>query len=83
MCGIAGIVGKTNSGDRYVVESMSAILSYRGPDKDNVCVFEGAVLGHRRLSIIDLDNRASQPMVSIDGRYVIVFNGETFNYRPE
>jgi len=81
MCGIAGIVGKINPRDRTVVESMNAIQSHRGPDMDKVCEFDGAVLGHRRLSIIDLDDRSSQPMVSGDGRYVIVFNGEIYNYK--
>ena len=54
--------------------------SHRGPDGRRVQEFEGAVLGHCRLSIIDLSERASQPMVSTDGRYAVVFNGELYNY---
>jgi len=81
MCGISGIIGRVSSSDRNVVQSMNAIQSYRGPDKDQVCEYDGAVLGHRRLSIIDLDNRSSQPMESNDGRYVIIFNGEIYNYK--
>jgi len=81
MCGIAGIIGRINPGDRAVVESMNAIQAHRGPDKDRVCEYDGAVLGHRRLSIVDLDDRASQPMASLDGRYVLVFNGEIYNYK--
>ena len=81
MCGIAGIVGRINPQDKTVVRSMNAIQSHRGPDMDKVYEYDGAVLGHRRLSIIDLDDRASQPMESQDGRYVIVFNGEIYNYK--
>ena len=81
MCGIAGIVGRVSSSDRNVLELMNTIQSYRGPDRDKVCEYDGAVLGHRRLSIIDLDDRASQPMKSNDNRYVIVYNGEIYNYK--
>ena len=81
MCGIAGIVGRVSSSDRSVVELMNAIQSYRGPDRDKVYEYDGAVLGHRRLSIIDLDDRASQPMKSNDKRYVIILNGEIYNYK--
>ena len=80
MCAISGILGRTNLSDRSLVESMNLIQAHRGPDND--CIFEssGAVLGHRRLSIIDIDDRSSQPMLSNDRRYVIVFNGEIYNY---
>jgi|TARA_B100002003_G_scaffold185610_1_gene173987 asparagine synthase (glutamine-hydrolysing) len=81
MCGISGIISRINPGDRAVVESMNAIQAHRGPDMDKVCEYNGAVLGHRRLSIIDLDDRSSQPMESRDGRYAIVFNGEIYNYK--
>ena len=80
MCGIAGIVGLVNANDVNIVKSMNSIQSYRGPDMDKVCMYQGAVLGHRRLSIIDIDKRASQPMESEGGRYIIVFNGEIYNY---
>jgi asparagine synthase (glutamine-hydrolysing) len=53
----------------------------RGPDDEGTWQVEGVVLGHRRLSILDLDHRAAQPMQSICGRYVIVFNGEIYNFR--
>lgn len=53
----------------------------RGPDAEGLWVGEAAALGHRRLAILDLDVRANQPMVSPDGRYVIVFNGEIYNFR--
>jgi asparagine synthase (glutamine-hydrolysing) len=53
----------------------------RGPDAQGVWANEGVVLGHCRLAILDLDARANQPMVSADGRYTIVFNGEIYNFR--
>jgi asparagine synthase (glutamine-hydrolysing) len=56
-------------------------LSRRGPDREGRWQEEGVYLGHRRLAILDLDARAAQPMHSGCGRYVIVFNGEIYNYR--
>jgi asparagine synthase (glutamine-hydrolysing) len=55
----------------------------RGPDAESLVTLDlgRLVLGHRRLSIIDLDPRSNQPMVSGDGRHAIVFNGEIYNYR--
>lgn len=53
----------------------------RGPDAEGLWSSAGMVLGHRRLAILDLDARANQPMVSADGRYAIVFNGEIYNFR--
>jgi asparagine synthase (glutamine-hydrolysing) len=56
-------------------------MSSRGPDAEGVWAGEGVVLGHRRLAIIDLDPRSNQPMLSADGRYCLVFNGEIYNFR--
>lgn len=53
----------------------------RGPDAEGLWTSAGIVLGHRRLAILDLGARANQPMVSTDGRYTIVFNGEIYNFR--
>jgi asparagine synthase (glutamine-hydrolysing) len=53
----------------------------RGPDAEGMWSSEGVLFGHRRLAIQDLDVRANQPMVSADGRYAIVFNGEIYNFR--
>jgi asparagine synthase (glutamine-hydrolysing) len=56
-------------------------LAPRGPDDKGEWREDGIFLGHRRLAIIDLDSSATQPMVSLCGRYVIVFNGEIYNYK--
>ncbi|MCI8919278.1 MAG: hypothetical protein HFH29_11045, partial [Eubacterium sp.] len=55
-------------------------IAHRGPDAEGMFCAENIALGHRRLSIIDLSEQGNQPMYSHDGRYVIVFNGEIYNY---
>jgi asparagine synthase (glutamine-hydrolysing) len=85
MCGLAGIIEwrarTTADALRAVGEAMNCTLSHRGPDAGNVWTEGGAVLAHRRLAIIDLSPGAAQPMQSRDGRYVIMLNGEIYNYR--
>jgi asparagine synthase (glutamine-hydrolysing) len=76
MCGIAGIVGKADEG---LIQAMTRVLAHRGPDGEGYYLEEGAALGHRRLSIIDLAT-GQQPMTTADGRYTIVFNGEIYNF---
>jgi len=56
-------------------------MIHRGPDAAGVWESPSAYLGHRRLAIMDLDQRATQPMLSACGRYRIVFNGEIYNFR--
>lgn len=82
MCGIAGIVeyDRGRSPDRGLLESMTTRLAHRGPDGDGFFVDKGVGFGHRRLSIIDLAGGA-QPMPSHDGRFVISFNGEIYNFQ--
>lgn len=81
MCGIAGIIdlkGRAVDGD--LVRRMTDAIAHRGPDSDGFFV-EGPVgLGHRRLSIIDLSVVSNQPFYDPTGRYVMVYNGEMFNY---
>lgn len=81
MCGIAGAIGHRDAAQ--LVRAMSDALVHRGPDGAGVWVEDdGSVaLGHRRLAIIDLTDRASQPMCSADGRFVLVYNGEVYNFR--
>lgn len=80
MCGIVGIIHKNNNPvDSLTLQKMTRSLAHRGPDEEGYFVEKQAGLGHRRLSIIDLSS-GQQPMVSEDGRYVIVFNGEIYNF---
>lgn len=82
MCGIAGIFHAETPKpvDPLRVERMCDALAHRGPDGAGVWTDHGVGLGHRRLSIIDLAG-SPQPMHSADGRAVIVFNGEIYNFR--
>ncbi len=78
MCGIAGIV--TSDPDRQRrVGDMLAAMAHRGPDDEGVDYLDGVALGHRRLSILDLEG-GHQPMFSADGAVGIVFNGEIYNF---
>lgn len=82
MCGIAGFCNFAGNGKENIERMMERML-HRGPDAGG-CYFseEGdVVLGHRRLSIVDLSENGSQPMTSHSGRYVIVYNGEIYNYK--
>lgn len=82
MCGIAGIFHTQTAKpvDPARVARMTEALAHRGPDGAGVWTAPGVGLGHRRLSIIDLAG-SPQPMHAADGRAVIVFNGEIYNYR--
>ncbi len=82
MCGIAGYIDKSNKykTNKMLVKKMTEQLIHRGPDAEGEWTDAYVALGHRRLSIIDLDTKSNQPMVSHDGKYVITFNGEIYNY---
>jgi asparagine synthase (glutamine-hydrolysing) len=81
MCGICGII---NFNQRVVQESaireMMRIMKHRGPDDEGVFIDENVGLGFVRLSIIDLTATGHQPMYSHDERYIVVYNGEIYNY---
>jgi asparagine synthase (glutamine-hydrolysing) len=80
MCGITGILTLNGSlARREIVEKMNSTIAHRGPDGLGVFMDGPVGLGHRRLSIIDLES-GSQPMRSSNGSIVIVFNGEIYNY---
>jgi asparagine synthase (glutamine-hydrolysing) len=86
MCGIAGFLAAPEASDTEFlggIRTMSRALAHRGPDdagswSDHQA---GVALGFRRLAILDLSCEGSQPMSSSDGRYVVIFNGEIYNYR--
>jgi len=84
MCGITGFYSFSPSEfkvEKAVCEAVG-LMHHRGPDGQGVFVSEKTVLGHVRLSIIDVSDAAAQPFYSPDGNYVLVFNGEIFNF-PE
>lgn len=81
MCGIAGVLNfdKTNKVNPELVHKLKNSIHHRGPDANGVFIDDNLGLAHTRLSIIDL-NSGDQPMYSYDGRCVLVFNGEIYNY---
>ena len=87
MCGIAGLVHfEANVGEGELVSqarAMATAMAHRGPDDSGAWADarSGVALGHRRLSIIDLSPLGHQPMASRSERYVLVYNGEIYNYR--
>jgi asparagine synthase (glutamine-hydrolysing) len=85
MCGIAGLLAPDGAAvdGSTLVPAMLAHLAHRGPDDDGLWCDPGAGvwLGHRRLAVIDLSVEGHQPMASADGRYVVSYNGEIYNFR--
>src|ERR1700731_1888671 len=86
MCGIAGFLdaGRSATADEAAIRAraMADAVRHRGPDDSDIWAAPaaGVGLGHRRLSIIDLSPLGRQPMHSADGRYVISYNGEVYNF---
>lgn len=82
MCGICGGIAYSEKGGARLNRIPAAVESMRlrGPDQKGIFVDGDVVLGHTRLSIIDLSDAASQPFSDASGRYTIVFNGEVFNF---
>jgi asparagine synthase (glutamine-hydrolysing) len=86
MCGIAGIVGRVGEANRAALRRMTDAMVHRGPDGEGVWMGPadtrgwGVMLGHRRLSILDLSTAASQPMIDPQRGDVTVLNGEIYNY---
>ena len=79
MCGIAGFISKDNNKEKNIENMLNRII-HRGPDGEGKYIDEDIALGHRRLSIIDLESGA-QPMFNEDKSLVIIFNGEIYNYK--
>ena len=79
MCGISGIISKKDSLDKINIIRMNGMISHRGPDQTGYLEYKNVLLGHVRLSVIDISDNGRQPM-SNDGRFWIIFNGEVYNY---
>lgn len=82
MCGIAGIwsISADSESAASLMEEMTQRQVHRGPDTGGIIRCKNVYLGHRRLSIIDLDSRSNQPIKDLSGNYFLIFNGEIYNY---
>lgn len=80
MCGIAGIVAPNSKKYEQTLQTMTRALSHRGPDGEGFDFFNYCGLGHRRLSIVDLET-GKQPMRNTSGKLSITFNGEIYGYK--
>ena len=88
MCGIAGFVASptrqnSREGIETIARAMDDSLAHRGPDGHDIWIDPDAdvALIHRRLAIVDLTPTGAQPMLSANGRFVITYNGEVYNFR--
>ena len=82
MCGIAGVLHRDGRpASPVLLNKMADAIAHRGPDDYGVYVDGSLGLSHRRLSIIDLSSAGAQPMLSADGRFVISYNGELYNFQ--
>lgn len=81
MCGIAGYYSFNGNFPEFELKQMSDSIAHRGPDADGFYNDDICGLAHKRLSIIDLSASANQPMFSHSGKFVVVFNGEIYNYK--
>ena len=82
MCGIFGQISvskKIKSNKKYFLKSLS-YLSHRGPDDSGYYFNSKIAFGHKRLSIIDLSKNGKQPMLSNNDKYILIFNGEIYNF---
>ncbi|NLX74167.1 MAG: asparagine synthetase B, partial [Bacteroidales bacterium] len=81
MCGINGIVSYTATEKEARIKRMNERLAHRGPNDKGSWVDDTLALGHQRLSIIDLSDAGHQPLISACGRYIMVYNGEVYNFQ--
>ena len=82
MCGFVGVLRFDGSPvERGRLQRMTDAVAHRGPDGEGLWIGDGVGLGHRRLTVIDLTDAAHQPMVARDDRFVLVYNGEIYNFR--
>ena len=82
MCGFVGYLpGSNKKNDSEIIEQMMDTIHHRGPDSGGYHVADHAVLGFRRLTIIDLSDAGNQPLFDETGRYTLTFNGEIYNHK--
>jgi len=86
MCGVSGIVSPPTNDLQDAISSMVSVMHHRGPDGqgtfiDRISEMVALALGHNRLAVIDVTENAAQPMKSRDGRFVLIYNGEVYNYK--
>jgi asparagine synthase (glutamine-hydrolysing) len=81
MCGIAGLVGTSQPISETLLAAMRDDLAHRGPDDEGQWIQGNVGLAHRRLAVVDLSVQGHQPMHSANGQWVIVYNGEVYNFR--
>lgn len=82
MCGITGVFNLNGKPfPREQLKRMASAVSHRGPDGEGYYLKEGIALAHKRLAIIDTSRRGAQPMMSKDGKWIIVFNGCIYNFQ--
>ncbi len=80
MCGIIGVVSRFSDEQSYIVKKALQLMRHRGPDDQGIWTDESIVLGHTRLSILDLSSLGHQPMTDRSQRFTLTFNGEIYNY---
>ncbi len=81
MCGIAGYITTDNKLSEETLNQFLKCQHHRGPDASGKFIASGVGLAHNRLSILDTSNKANQPFTSSNARYVMVYNGEVYNFR--
>ena len=82
MCGIVGQLNFDKSPvSPVILKKMTDVIKHRGPDGEGHWIEGNIGFGHRRLSIIDLSPAGHQPMISVDHRYILTYNGEIYNFR--
>ena len=80
MCGNFGIIDSNIESKKEILLRMSRVLQHRGPDGTGIQYFDDCALGHTRLTVIDLIS-GDQPMLSLDGKVGLTFNGEIYGYK--
>lgn len=80
MCGIVGFSSNNLGNGQLIIKSMADSISHRGPDAEGFFVDDKVAFGHRRLSIIDIEG-GIQPFYDETNRYVLIYNGESYNFK--